>query len=177
MGNGSSTHPRERPRHSKDHDTPPYCPPQCHDEHGIQNHLQPPYDENGNQDGSTVTIPVWLQKWTQHTGMHTPQMAFLQYGTTKPTQFPSPRAHVYAEWNGEVNIDDTTIWKLAMTGMIQALVLSMCEMAQTWERLLWVSGRGLNLKKCFWYAVSGSGLKPANPVWKWLQWLRTLKSD
>ena len=81
----------------------------------------------------------------------------------KPTQFPSPRAHVYVEQNGEANINDTTLWKLAMTGMIQALVLSMCEMAQTWERLLWVSGGGLNLKKCYWFAVSWKWTKTSEP--------------
>ena len=47
--------------------------------------------------------------------------------------------------------------------MIQAPVLSMCEMAQMWERLLWVSSGGLNLKKCYWFAVSWKWTKTGKP--------------
>ena len=50
-----------------------------------------------------------------------------------------------------------------MTGTIHALVQSMNAMAQMWERLLWVSGGGLNLKKCYWYAVSWKWTKTGEP--------------
>ena len=67
------------------------------------------------------------------------------------------------ERNAKANVDDTALWKLSMTGTIHALVQSMNAMAQMWERLLWVSGGGLNLKKCYWYAVSWKWTKTGEP--------------
>ena len=81
----------------------------------------------------------------------------------KPTRFPSPRAHVYTAQNGKANINDMALWKLTMTGTISTLVQSMNVMAQTWERLLWVLGGGLNLKKCYWFAVSWKWTKTGEP--------------
>ena len=67
------------------------------------------------------------------------------------------------ERNAKANVDDTALWKLSMTGTIHTLVQSMNAMAQMWERLLWVSGGGLNLKKCYWYAVSWKWTKTGEP--------------
>ena len=80
----------------------------------------------------------------------------------KPTRFTSPREQIYMERNAKAT-DDTALWKLLMTGTIHALVQSMNAMAQMWERLLWVSGGGLNLKKCYWYAVSWKLTKTGEP--------------
>ena len=81
----------------------------------------------------------------------------------KPTRFPSPRAHVCTARNGKANMDDMALWKLTMTSTISTLVQSMNVMAQMWERLLWVSGGGLNLKKCYWFAVSWKWTKTGEP--------------
>lgn len=82
----------------------------------------------------------------------------------KPTRFPSPREGVYTERNGEANVDDTALWKLSLDGTIAALVQATAIMAQTWERLLWVSGGALNLKKCYWFAVAWKWTKTGEPT-------------
>jgi len=74
-------------------------------------------------------------------------------------RFQSPRVYIFTERHGEAFVDDTTLWltALAIFSSIQSLTSAMQDKAQVWERLLWTCGGALNLKKCYWYAIS----------WKW----------
>jgi len=73
------------------------------------------------------------------------------------TRFPSPNVRIFTERNGEAYVNDTTLWMMAMVGSMQILLRKAEQQAQSWERLLWMTGGALNLKKCFWYHIE----------WKW----------
>jgi hypothetical protein len=69
-------------------------------------------------------------------------------------RFPSPRDHVYTERNGKGFVDDTALIITSSIDSINIVTARSEEKAQTWERLIHVSGGGLNLLKNFWYAIS-----------------------
>jgi len=73
--------------------------------------------------------------------------------------FQSPCVYIFTECHGKAFVDNTTLWltALAIFSSIQSLTSAMQEKAQAWERLLWTCSGALNLKKCYWYAIS----------WKW----------
>jgi len=49
------------------------------------------------------------------------------------------------------------LWIMAMAGSMHLLLQQAERQAQTWERLLWMTGGALKLNKCFWYYID----------WKW----------
>jgi len=73
------------------------------------------------------------------------------------TRFPSPNVQIFTKRNDKTYVDDTTLWMMAMVGSMQILLRKAEQQVQTWERLLWMTGGALKLKKCFWYFIE----------WKW----------
>jgi hypothetical protein len=74
-----------------------------------------------------------------------------------PTVFQSPRPNRSTRRHGEAFVDDVTLWTLA-TGMTLLQLAPLAEAkSQVWERILWVTGGGLALPKCYYYGIQ----------WKW----------
>jgi hypothetical protein len=72
-----------------------------------------------------------------------------------PAHFVTPRIEVYTEQPGEAFVDDTTLWTTSYaTTCIVAIVTRAAVKAQAWARIIFVHGGWLNLKKCYWYAIS-----------------------
>jgi hypothetical protein len=80
-------------------------------------------------------------------------------------RFPSPRPGFCPKRDGEAFVDDTTLWNTLPGGSsVTRVVANAAHKAQTWAKLLWVTGGKLNLKKCYWYAVSWSFKPTGEPV-------------
>jgi hypothetical protein len=72
-----------------------------------------------------------------------------------PARFYTPRIETYTERQGEAFVDDTTLWTTSYaTTCIVTIVARAAVKAQAWARIIFVCGGWLNLKKCYWYAIS-----------------------
>jgi hypothetical protein len=72
-----------------------------------------------------------------------------------PAHFYTPRIETYTERQGEAFVDDTTLWTTSYaTTCIVTIVARAAAKAQAWARIIFVCGGWLNLKKCYWYAIS-----------------------
>jgi hypothetical protein len=72
----------------------------------------------------------------------------------QPAQFQGPRPGFSHKRDSKAFVDDTTLWNTLPGGSsITRVVVNAAHKAQTWAKLLWVTGGKLNIKKCYWYAV------------------------
>jgi hypothetical protein len=72
-----------------------------------------------------------------------------------PARFNTPRIEVYTERPGEAFVDDATLWTTSYaTTCIVTIVARAAVKAQAWARIIFVCGGWLNLKNCYWYAIS-----------------------
>jgi hypothetical protein len=72
-----------------------------------------------------------------------------------PAPFYTPWIETYTERQGEAFVDDTTLWTTSYaTTCIVTIIARAAVKAHAWARIIFVCGGWLNLKKCYWYAIS-----------------------
>ncbi len=131
-------------------------------QHGIlddtyQGTLQSPLFGTGQGSGASpavwLTIVVTLMNTMDR--LITPRMTFSSPDTTQR------HSHLI-----DAFVDDTSLGFTYSTGSqtLQNLTDSLANIAQTWEKLLSLSGGSLNLKKCSWYALHWTWAKNGRPT-------------
>jgi hypothetical protein len=72
-----------------------------------------------------------------------------------PAHFYTPQIETYTKRQGEAFVDNTTLWTTSYTTTcIVTIVARAAIKAQAWAQIIFVCGGWLNLKKCYWYAIS-----------------------
>jgi hypothetical protein len=131
-------------------------------QHGIsgdtyQGTLHSPLFGTGQGSGASPAVWLTLVVTLMNTmdRLITPRMNFLSPDTT---QRHSRLIDAF--------VDDTSLGFTDSTGSqtLQNLTDSLTNIAQTWEKLLSLSGGSLNLKKCSWYALHWTWAKNGQPT-------------
>ena len=112
----------------------------------------------GTGQGSGASPAVWL-------AISTILLASLQRLIQRGMRFSTPSDHISVERMSDSFVDDTQNGlndaHLPNPLSLEQLIRNLENMAQTWERLLYSSGGGLELSKCFYIIV----------YWKWIKGL------
>ena len=120
-------------------------------QHGISDntyHGTPQSPLFGTGQGSGASPAVWLT-------LVVTLMNTLDRLITPRMTFPSPDTPQQHSRLIDALVDDTSLGFTDSTGTqtLQNLTESLAHIAQTWEKLLFLSGGSLNRKKCSWYAL------------------------
>ena len=101
----------------------------------------------GVLQGSGSAPPIWLAL----------SLLLLRalHHLTPPSKISHPNTYSSLDKLIDMFVDDSDLWHISHTPIpIATLVQSMTIRAQTWEKLLFLSGGKLNLDKCYWYLVT-----------------------